>query len=90
MTGKSPPPVHPYLDQRIRDLDAAGIGRDKIRKIIGCDWRIIHRVLGLLKPRINKTICPDLESPPERCPGCGHIVHLPCLKCHLVSIGKAR
>ena len=85
-----PPPLHPNLEKRIKDLAAAGFGRNQIRKIIGCDWRIIHRALGWVKPRIDKAVCPDLDSPVERCPGCGHLVHLPCLKCHLVTLGKAR
>lgn len=87
---KEPPQLHPALEKRIKDLAAQMLSRSEIRRIIGCDWRIIHRALGWVKPRLDKAVCPDLESPPERCEGCGHIVHMPCLKCHLVSIGKAK
>ncbi len=87
---KDTAPLHPALEKRIKDLASQQLSRSAIRKIIGCDWRIIHRALGWVKPRLDLSVCPDLEGPVDRCPGCGHLVHLPCLKCHLVSIGKAR
>lgn len=78
--------VHPFLRQRIIELNEKGISRARIRKIVGCRNTVICFVLGKRIERMEKTPHPSKDGDVGKCPICGGNVVIPCLKCYLIGV----
>ena len=75
------------LKKQILKLNRAGLNRVEIRNRLKIKYSWILAVLPKEK-QVTEPIGPPLDGFAERCPHCGAMVILPCLKCYLERLGE--
>lgn len=59
-----------------------GYSEGEVARIVGVDLAVIRAVIDC---RVTYESC----GPPERCPGCGGLVYMPCIGCASVSVAQS-
>jgi DNA-binding XRE family transcriptional regulator len=73
-----------HLSQR-KIADKVGVSRGTVLTIAKGRWRG-----PLRRPKKNDAVETQPKGAPERCPGCGGLVYLPCQVCRARKINDAR
>jgi hypothetical protein len=84
--------LKPYQVDQVKQLATQGISQRAISRITGVSRGSVHRILTHRRPdygaiRVDREgDVPPFGGPPRRCPGCGALVHMPCLACRIRAL----
>lgn len=88
--------IAPAVVREIRDLLAGGgLSQRKIAQRVGVSRGTVNAIARGKRPDYLPRRQPadgliPPSGPPRRCPGCGGMVQMPCLVCHLRAIKRRR